>query len=345
MRKLLLTCLLTCYLILAITGYKNTNENNLIAPYPAITEYIQNTHSPNQIQDSIPTISEDPEEPTYLDELVFPPPNLGDLSYTGNPYTIINDNIPYFTEAEKTCLDPFENFSDLDDFGRCGACYANVCEELMPTEKREEIGMVRPSGWHTIRYDHVDGKYLYNRCHLIGFQLSGENANTKNLITGTRYLNVQGMLPFENMVADYVHDTDNHVLYRATPIFNESDLVAKGVLMEAYSVEDDGQGIQFNVFCFNVQPGVRLDYATGDSWADETIQEANREDVTINTTEQHDGECIPYILNTRSKKVHLPTCSSVMEISAHNREEILIYDVQSELFDAGYSPCKNCHPF
>ena len=345
MRKLLLSCLFASYLILTMAGCKNTNENNPVAPYPTITEYIQNTHSPNQIQDSIPTISEDPEESTYLEELVFPPKNLGDLSYTGTPYAILNDNVPYFTDTEKAGLDPFEDFSDLDDLGRCGTCYANVCRELMPTEKREEIGMVRPSGWHTIRYDHVDGKYLYNRCHLIGFQLSGENANTKNLITGTRYLNVQGMLPFENMVADYVLDTDNHVLYRVTPIFNKSDLVAKGVLMEAYSVEDDGQGIQFNVFCFNVQPGVRLDYATGDSRVDETIQEANWEDVTINTTEQHDGECIPYILNTRSKKVHLPTCSSVMEISAHNREEVLIYDVQSELIDAGYSPCKNCHPF
>ena len=174
-----------------------------------------------------------------------------------DPYCVVNNNQPYFTDV-------FENYSELDSLGRCGAAYANICQELMPTEKRGNIGMVKPTGWHTVKYDCVDGKYLYNRCHLIGFQLAGENANEKNLVTGTRYLNVDGMLPFENMVADYVKETNHHVLYRVTPIFEGDNLLASGVLMEAASVEDDE--IRFNVYVYNVQPGVNIDYATGDSW-------------------------------------------------------------------------------
>lgn len=180
-----------------------------------------------------------------------------------DPYCIVNDNQPYFTDDEYT-TDVFENYSELDSLGRCGAAYANICQELMPTEKRGNIGMVKPTGWHTVKYDGVDGKYLYNRCHLIGFQLAGENANEKNLITGTRYLNVDGMLPFENMVADYVKETNHHVLYRVTPIFEEDNLLASGVLMEAASVEDDE--IRFNVYVYNAQPDVNIDYATGNSW-------------------------------------------------------------------------------
>ena len=179
---------------------------------------------------------------------------------------MINSNEPYFTDEDLT-LEPFERFSDLDHLGRCGVAYANVCRELMPTEPRGEIGQVKPSGWHTVKYDWVDGKYLYNRCHLLGFQLTGENANKKNLITGTRYMNVDGMLPFENMIDDYVEETGNHVLYRVTPIFEGENLVANGVLMEALSVEDAGEGVRFNVFCYNAQPGVVIDYATGESWA------------------------------------------------------------------------------
>lgn len=180
-----------------------------------------------------------------------------------DPYRIVNDNQPYFTDDEYT-TDVFENYSELDSLGRCGVAYANICQELMPTEKRGNIGMVKPTGWHTVKYDCIDGKYLYNRCHLIGFQLAGGNANEENLITGTRYLNVDGMLPFENMVADYVKDTNHHVLYRVTPIFEGDNLLASGVLMEAASVEDNE--IRFNVYVYNVQPGVNIDYATGDSW-------------------------------------------------------------------------------
>ena len=185
--------------------------------------------------------------------------------YSGEPYVELNGNLPNFTEEERTDQTPFETYSSLDLLGRCGVAYANVCRELMPTEERGAIGMVKPSGWQMAKYDCVDGKYLYNRCHLIGYQLAGENANERNLITGTRYLNVTGMLPFENQVADFVEETGYHVLYRVTPIFEGLELVARGVEMEAWSVEDGGEGVCFHVFVYNVQPGVVIDYATGES--------------------------------------------------------------------------------
>lgn len=184
--------------------------------------------------------------------------------YSGSPYVTVNDNQPYFSDADLTTTS-FESYSELDNLGRCGVSYACVSTDTMPTEERGSIGQIKPSGWHTVKYDCVDGKYLYNRCHLIGYQLSAENANEKNLITGTRYLNVEGMLPLENMVADYIKETDNHVVYRVTPIFDGDNLVASGVLMEAESVEGKGEGICFNVFCYNVQPGITIDYGTGGS--------------------------------------------------------------------------------
>jgi len=187
--------------------------------------------------------------------------------YSGEPYVILQDNQPDFGWEDLT-VEPFETYSELDRLGRCGAAYANICLDIMPTEPRGEIGQVKPTGWHTVKYDCVDGKYLYNRCHLIGYQLAGENANRKNLITGTRYLNTTGMLPFENMVDDYVEETENHVLYRVTPVFDGDNLVASGVQMEAFSVEDEGEGVCFNVFVYNVQPGVVIDYATGESWGE-----------------------------------------------------------------------------
>ena len=185
--------------------------------------------------------------------------------YSGEPYVVLQDNQPSFGLEDLT-LEPFETYSELDYLGRCGAAYANVCLDIMPTGPREEIGQVKPTGWQTEKYEVGDGKYLYNRCHLIGYQLTAENANKNNLITGTRYLNVEGMLPFENMVDGYVEETENHVLYRVTPIFDGEDLVASGVQMEAFSVEDEGEGICFNVYVYNVQPGVVIDYATGNSW-------------------------------------------------------------------------------
>lgn len=190
-------------------------------------------------------------------------------AYEGKAYVAVNNNEPFFTDNDMTTI-AFENYSDLDSLGRCGVAYANICKEIMPTEKRGKIGMIKPSGWHTVKYDVIKDRYLYNRCHLIGYQLAGENANLKNLITGTRYLNVEGMLPFENLVADYVNNTGNHVLYRVTPMFSGSNLVANGVLIEAKSVEDNGGGILFNVYCYNVQPGVGINYENGDSWLDGT---------------------------------------------------------------------------
>ena len=190
-------------------------------------------------------------------------------AYDGKAYVAVNNNDPFFTDSDMTTT-AFENYSDLDSLGRCGVAYANICKEIMPTEKRGKIGMIKPSGWHTVKYDVIKDRYLYNRCHLIGYQLAGENANPKNLITGTRYLNVEGMLPFENLVADYVNNTGNHVLYRVTPMFSGSNLVANGVLIEAKSVEDNGGGILFNVYCYNVQPGVGINYENGDSWLDGT---------------------------------------------------------------------------
>lgn len=210
--------------------------------------------------------STDQEESTYNQE-----ESSGvqrNLVNEGISYQMVNGNIPEFSEDELT-TEPFETYSELDELGRCGVAYANICQELMPTEKRGDIGMIKPTGWHTVRYDDlISDKYLYNRCHLIGYQLAGENANEKNLITGTRYFNVTGMLPFEDEVADYVHETNNHVLYRVTPVYDGNNLVADGVQMEALSVEDDGEGVCFNVFVYNVQPGIIIDYATGNSWVD-----------------------------------------------------------------------------
>ena len=181
-----------------------------------------------------------------------------------NAYVVLNNNEPNFTK-EDMVTESFESYSELDSLGRCGVAFANVGKDIMPTEERGSIGQVKPTGWHTIKYDNVDGKYLYNRCHLLGYQLTGENANKKNLITGTRYLNIDGMLGFENMIADYVKETGNHVLYRVTPVFVGDELVCRGVQMEALSVEDNGEGVKFNVFAYNAQPGIEIDYATGDS--------------------------------------------------------------------------------
>ncbi len=185
--------------------------------------------------------------------------------FSNVPYVVLNNNLPNFEEKDYT-LEPFEQYSELDELGRCGVAFANICKAIMPNEPRGEIGSVKPSGWHTARYDDlVEGKYLYNRCHLIGYQLAGENANEKNLITGTRYLNVKGMLPFENEVAEYVEKNNHHVLYRVTPIFEGNNLVASGVEMEAYSVENKGEGVCFHVYVYNNQPGIVIDYATGES--------------------------------------------------------------------------------
>ena len=256
--------------------------------------------------------------------------------FFGEPYIVINDNEPDFT-AEDIVTEGYEYFSPLDGLGRCGSVMACLGTELMPTEPRGEIGMIKPSGWQIAKYDNVDGKYLYNRCHLIGFQLSGENANAQNLITGTRYMNVQGMLPFENMVADYIKETDNHVIYRVTPVYLGDNLLAHGVLMEAYSVEDNGEGICFNVFCYNAQPNIAIDYSNGDSEYCETIYDTP--DISDSQGEMND---ITYILNTSSKKFHYPNCSSVESMKEENRQSTS--KSRDELLSDGYSPCGACNP-
>lgn len=261
---------------------------------------------------------------------------LADIpAYEGEAYTVINNNMPCFTKSDCSA-EPFEHYSDFDALGRCGAAFANICPETMPTKERGPIGQVRPSGWHTVKYDSVDGKYLYNRCHLIGYQLAAENANEQNLITGTRYLNTEGMLPFENKVADYVKETGGHVLYRVTPMFEGDHLVADGVLMEAWSVEDDGAGVCFNVFVYNVQPGIGIDYATGESWQEDgSITLAGRR-------KTDDEDARTYILNTNTMKFHDPTCRSVRQMSDENRQEYS--GTREELIEKGYDPCGQCHP-
>lgn len=291
--------------------------------------------------------------------------NVADVpAYSGEPYTAVNNNEPYFTSDNLT-TEAFENYSELDALGRCGVAYANVCLETMPTEKRGSISEVKPTGWHSVKYDNVDGKSLYNRCHLIGYQLTAENANQQNLITGTRYLNVDGMLPFENMVADYVKETDNHVLYRVTPIFTGDNLVADGVLMEGYSVEDEGDGICFCVYAYNVQPGITIDYATGDSWlssekgnsdsssggnsavsqsaADKSgTQQAAVQTESVKETSEPVSTGTEYILNTNTKKFHYPSCSSVKQMKASNKKEYT--GSRDDLIAQGYDPCKKCNP-
>lgn len=256
---------------------------------------------------------------------------------TEEPYIKVNGNVPRFSDEEKKTAAAFENYSDLDALGRCGVAFACVGKETMPTEERGPIGSIKPSGWHSVKYDFVDGKYLYNRCHLIGYQLTAENANEKNLITGTRYLNTKGMLPFENMVADYVKETGNHVLYRVTPVFEGKNLVASGVYMEAYSVEDDGDGICFYVYVFNRQPGVKIDYLTGDSVADGTVESASGE-----TTSAEKEETKTYVLNISNGKFHLPDCDSVKKMKGENKQ--IMKCKRSELINAGYSPCGSCKP-
>ena len=336
-------------------------------------------------------------------------------AYSGEAYVELNDNVPSFSKKGMTSK-AFEKYIELDDLGRCGAAYANVCTETMPTEERGNIGMIKPSGWQTVKYDNVDGKYLYNRCHLIGYQLTAENANEKNLITGTRYLNIEGMQPFENMIADYIDETDNHVLYRVTPIFRGDNLLASGVQMEAYSVEDKGKGVSFNVYCYNVQPGIEINYSDGTSrLADGTIAsitlnyskyaltvgqsktlvastspesaaknvtwyssnnkvatvskngkvtavKAGTATITAKTANGLKATCkvtvkaksdttianntssgnVTYVLNTNTKKFHLPSCSSVKDMNDKNKKEVSCS--RDEVIDMGYVPCKRCEP-
>ena len=282
---------------------------------------------------------------------------LSDLpAYDGEPSVEINNGIPLFTDAEKEA-DPFEYYGDLDKLGRCTVAYACIDKAMMPKEDRGSIREIKPTAWQTSEYEFIDEGHLYNRCHLIGFQLTGENANEKNLITGTRYMNVQGMLPYENMVADYIRSTNNHVLYRVTPIFEGKHLLASGVLMEAYSIEDKGKGVCFCAYCYNAQPGIRIEYTDGSNSIDETAnievlyQQKTEADKT--TTSEHErmtnesaGTVIPpgttFVLNTNSMRFHKPDCESVSDMSPRNTE--FTEKSRDEVIDAGYYPCGSCKP-
>ena len=245
--------------------------------------------------------------------------------YSGAPCASVNGGVPYFTENEKVAMS-YEYYSRLDRDGRCCAAVACIGTDHMPTEEREYIGLIRPSGWRSDRYQFIENEYLYNRCHLIGFQLAGENANEKNLITGTRYMNIEGMLPYENLIADYVKRTGMHVLYRVTPIFEGKDVIARGVLMEAYSTEDNGEGVCFCVFAYNVQPYITINYATGESRPDKVI------------TEIESG----YVINVRSKKFHKLTCKYAIAIREENME--FFHGDRDYLIDRGYKACGYCKP-
>ena len=250
--------------------------------------------------------------------------------FSGEPYVVLYENQPEFTDEDIT-ENSYEYYSQLDLLGRCGYAMACIGRDLMPTQERESISSVKPSGWVQAQYDWVDGESLYNRCHLIGFQLTGENANELNLITGTRYCNVEGMLPFENMVADYIKETDNHVLYRVTPIFSGDELVARGIQMEAWSVEDGGEGVCFNVYVYNNQPGVTIDYLTGSSYPEE-----------VGETSTSPKEGTDYILNTSSRKFHSLDCKQGQGIKDENKEQFT--GSEEQLLQKGYSPAGCCNP-
>lgn len=267
---------------------------------------------------------------------------LADIpAYTDQPYVEIDQGEPEFTKEELT-TEPYEDYGELDELGRCQTVQACVGKETMPTEERGAIGQVKPTGWHTVKYAGIDGNYLYNRCHLIGYQLTAENANPENLITGTRYMNTEGMLPFEEQVAEYVKETGNHVLYRVTPVFEEENLVASGVQMEAESVEDEGKGICFNVYVYNVQPDIDIDYQTGESKKAEAVsEEGNKQPDKEAKMDGADAEKT-YVLNQNTYRFHLPDCDSVSAIKERNKKE---YTADREtLIEQGYKPCGRCKP-
>lgn len=337
-----------------ITTEKATEEPTTESTTSAYTTTATITKEP----ETIPPIVESEPTPS-LDSIIDSIVSGSIISthgyYSGQPYVAVNNNVPYFT-ADQMTTTSFEYYSKLDWLGRCGTVAACIGTDIMPTEDRGSIGMVKPTGWQTVKYDNVDGKYLYNRCHLIGFQLTGENANEENLVTGTRYLNVDGMLPFENMVADYVKETGNHVLYRVTPVFEGNNLLCSGVIMEGYSVEDNGEGICFNVYCFNAQPDININYADGSSSAvmvtpiettppeTEAVTEAPIVEEPVVEEPIPESTGTQYIVNISksSRKFHYPDCYSVDRMKEENKWYYT--GTREDLISQGYSPCQNCNP-
>lgn len=327
---LILSLLLAVSLLLSSCGIDSSD--------PQGTGTSQITSSTSSPDSSYPTPSSTSQTSTPSQSSSRPISLDSIPAYSGSPYVNINGGTPNFSDSDLTTKS-YEYYSNLDSLGRCGVVYACIGRDIMPTEERGSIGMVKPTGWHTVKYDCVDGKYLYNRCHLIGYQLTGENANEENLITGTRYMNVDGMLPFENMVADYVVETGNHVMYRVTPLFKGNNLLAHGVQMEAYSVEDEGDGICFNVYVYNVQPQISIDYTTGESSYLGSATDSN----SISTNNNGENtQSVTYILNKNTKKIHLQSCYSVDQMKESNKK-YYTGDID-DLIDQGYSPCKNCNP-
>lgn len=292
------------------------------------TEFTRATEAESQVSQFV---SGTPSETASFDYSMVP-------EYTGSASVAINNNVPFFNADEKAAgTSSFEAYSELDDLRRCGTAYACIGKDIMPTEERGQIGMVKPTGWHTVKYDCVDGKYLYNRCHLIAYCLAGENANEKNLITGTRYLNIEGMLPYETLTAKYMdNNPDNHVLYRVTPVFVGSEFVARGVLMEGYSVEDNGAGVNFCVFCYNVQPDVEINYADGESSQNSSTNKS------AGFTGYTNENTSSYVINTSSKKFHKADCKNADKISDKNKE--IVNESRDELISDEYEPSKCCNP-
>lgn len=351
-----------CLIAVLLSAFSGCGSENISETTTEITEAtVENKITENEteaITDSSETEKKEEKTTEKETEKQTKPQSVGDDSskavlseipeYSGRAYVVINDNVPSFNKYELTTKG-YETYASLDNFGRCGGAVASCGREIMPRpeEERGSISAVKPSGWVQAQYDWVSGKYLYNRCHLIGWQLSAENANKRNLITGTRYMNTEGMLPFENMVADYIKETNNHVAYRITPVYDGNDLVAKGVQMEAYSVEDDGEGICFNVFCYNVQPGVEIDYTTGRSWAADGNVEVKEEPsddksswVDVEQTEQQKVITGQYVLNTNTKKIHKTSCHHINRMNESNKQS---YSGSIDnLYSQGYTTCGTC---
>ena len=349
--KLTACVLMLCLMLSLLTGCKTdtTTASNTTGTTTQVSETTSIVTETTPVETTTaPTETEGPpalavDGPVRIDNISIP-------EYNGKAYVAINRNIPFFTEDEiskaKTCIeqntkyfgDDDEHYSDLDSLGRCGVATALLSKNTMPPdgEERGSIGMVKPAGWHTSKYDKtvISDMYLYNRCHLIGWQLGNENANEKNLTTGTRYLNVEGMLPFENKIDDYIENTHQHVLYRVTPIYIDSELVCRGILMEAMSIEDDL--CTFCVYCYDVQPGVKIDYLTGDNWLDTDKQTKPTETTSVSETKGN------YVLNTHTMKIHRPDCDAANKISVDNRQEFS--GSIDELLNEGYTRCKSCNP-
>lgn len=342
-RRILTGFLLSFFALCYIGSQANNSQKET---QPLEQQETQASASTLQSQEeSTPVLSEAEEAPQP--EITSPEPAAFSIpSYSGQPSQAVNNNVPYFSEASKT-TEKFEVYGELDDKGRVTGCFANVCKELMPTTKRESVTSVYPTGWVQKQYKGIDSGWLYNRCHLIGYQLTAQNANPRNLLTGTAYFNTSGMLPYEDKVANYVKATGNHVLYRATPWFEGNELLCRGLQIEAYSVEDAGKGISFNVFVFNVQPGVSINYATGESWQD-TPAPTKTEDTPKAETTSKPSPAAPeksqsFILNTNTKKAHLPGCSAIKTMKESNKQSFS--GTPQQLIDKGYSPCKKCHPW